>query len=283
VGQWGAALPNGWPPLGRASKFTPVMPFPLAHPAAILPLRRYCPRYLSLPALIVGSLSPDFGYVFGHLRVDWFSHRFWAGSFGFCLPVGLLIVWVFFLVRSPLLEILPGRYQELFRPRCRRPAGPWLALAVSVLIGAWTHNLLDSISHPDGWLVEHIPALRQPVFWLGAAGVPVCGWLYAGFTFCGATWLAAAYLRWLEEATASPAVARPVARPATRWCGALLFGAAALALATAGRGGHRFLGLIPLGIVTVAVVLGFLAATATLFTTKWRRLPRSGVPPSRAQ
>ncbi|MGA2865254.1 MAG: DUF4184 family protein [Verrucomicrobiota bacterium] len=240
------------------------MPFPVAHPAAVLPLRRYCPRCLSFPALIAGSLSPDFGHVFGHLHVDWFSHRFWAGSFGFCLPAGLLTVGVFYLVRSPLLEILPGRYKDLFWPLCRRPAGPWLALPVSVLIGAWTHNLLDSISHEYGWLVGHIPALRQPVFWLGASGVPVCDLLYAGFTFCGAAWLADCYLRWLEQATGSPAVARP----ATRWSCAVLFGAATLALATAGRGEYRLLGLIPVGIVTVVVVLGFLAATVWLFSAK---------------
>ena len=55
-------------------------------------MRRFCPRYLSFPALIAGSLSPDFGYLFRHFHVDSFSHRFWAGSFGFCLPVGLLFV-----------------------------------------------------------------------------------------------------------------------------------------------------------------------------------------------
>jgi hypothetical protein len=259
------------------------MPFPVAHPAAVLPLRRYCPRYLSFPALIIGTLSPDFGYVFGHLQVDWFSHRFWAGSFGFCLPMGLLVVWVFYLVRTPLLEILPGCYKELFRPHNLesgmfgfRPSGffrpsdfgfrIWscLVLPVSVLIGAWTHDLLDSLSHPDGWLVEHIPALRHPVFWLGATGVPACEILYGGFTFFGAAWLAGCYLRWLGQATGSPALCRL----ATRWSCALLFGAATLALATVGRGGHQLLGLIPLGIVTFVVVLGFIAATVWLFSAK---------------
>jgi hypothetical protein len=47
-----------------------------------------------------------------------------------------------------------------------------------------------------------------------------------------------------------------------------LFGAATLALAGGGRGEHQFLGLISLGVVTVAVVLGFLAATVWLFTAK---------------
>jgi hypothetical protein len=48
----------------------------------------------------------------------------------------------------------------------------------------------------------------------------------------------------------------------------VLFGAATLALATAGRGEYRLLGLIPVGIVTVVVVLGFLAATVWLFSAK---------------
>jgi hypothetical protein len=46
------------------------MPFPLAHPAAVLPLRRYCPKYLSFPVLIVGSLVPDVGYCLGRLNAS---------------------------------------------------------------------------------------------------------------------------------------------------------------------------------------------------------------------
>jgi hypothetical protein len=259
------------------------MPFPVAHPAAVLPLRRYCPQYLSFPALVVSSLSLDLGYLFGHLHVDWISHPFWAGSFGFCLPVGLLIVWVFYLIRSPVLAILPGRYRALFRPHNLepgmfgfRPSGffrpsdfglrvwPWLALPLSVLIGAWTHDLLDSLSHPDGWLVERLPALRQPVPFLGATGLPAYDLLYAGFTFCGAAWLADCYLCWLEQATGATALRRS----ATRWSCVLLFGAATLALATVGRGEHQRLGLIPLGGATVAVVLGCVAGTVRLFAPK---------------
>ena len=41
-----------------------LMPFPLAHPAAVLPFRRYCSRWLNFPALVIGSLVPDLGYLF---------------------------------------------------------------------------------------------------------------------------------------------------------------------------------------------------------------------------
>src|SRR6185503_14629770 len=99
------------------------MPFPLAHPAAVLPLRRFCPRYLSFPALIIGSLSPDLGYLSGSFRLDVFSHRFLAGSFGFCLPAGLLLLLAFYLVRSRVVGILPARYRPVLSPLCQRPIG----------------------------------------------------------------------------------------------------------------------------------------------------------------
>ena len=70
------------------------MPFTLAHPAAVLPLRRFCPRFLNFPALVVGSVGPDAGYAFGWLGADQVSHRF-LGSFVFCLPVGLVLVGLF--------------------------------------------------------------------------------------------------------------------------------------------------------------------------------------------
>jgi hypothetical protein len=287
------------------------VPFPLAHPAAVLPLRRYCPRYLSFPGLIAGSLSPDFGYLLGHLHVDQFSHRFWAGSFGFCLPAGLLAVGAYYLVRPPLLALLPARYAALFRshhpeqagfgsrdpiadsgnsreeaqkarpggagnpkPEIRNPKqiqidgnrknrnrGDGLRISASVLLGAWSHHLLDSLSHPDGWLVEHLRALQHPVpwfRWFGTAATPVCDLLYNGFTFSGAALLAAGYLCWLQSTT-SPALPPP--RTVARWSCALLFSGAILALSKASRGEYQSLGLIPLGLATAALVLAFAAAT----------------------
>jgi hypothetical protein len=165
------------------------MPYPLAHPAAILPFRRYCPRYFSFPALVIGSLTPDIGYCFGQLHVDWFSHRFLAGAFGFCLPVGLLLLLVFYAIRSPVASILPARYRPAFLPLCRHPAGSPLAIVVSLLIGAWTHQFLDSITHRDGWVVEQLPMLQSSLPWVGHE-LEFCDLLYAVFTFLGVAWLA---------------------------------------------------------------------------------------------
>jgi hypothetical protein len=235
------------------------MPFPLAHPAAVLPLRRYCPRYLNFPALVIGSLSPDFAYAFGSLHLGWFSHRLLAGSFGFCLPTGLVVVSVLYLARAPAVDLLPSRCGELFGPRGWKPRGSWLAFPVSVLIGAWTHIVLDSVFHQHGWLVKHLPALQKSIFWFGARRLPTWQLLYGTFSFVGAAWVAGAYLAWREQATGSR-----TRRPALRGSCALLFGAATLGLAT----DRSNINLVLLGILTTILVLGFLAATAWLFTAK---------------
>lgn len=238
------------------------MPFPLAHPAAILPLRRYCPRHLSFPALIIGSLSPDVGYCFGNLNAGNFSHRFLAGSFGFCLPVGLVLVLVFYIARWPVVGILPSSYRRAFLPLCQRPAGSPFLIVISLLIGAWTHLFLDSFTHPDGWLVEHLPVLQTPVLPVGQHRLMVCEVLYAGCTLAGVAWLAFCYLRWLEKAAGSPVPTRR----GMKWGCSLLLASSILFMALACRGAHQLIGIVPAGIIAILLVIGFLLATGRLFS-----------------
>ena len=86
------------------------MPIPIAHPAAVLPLRRYCPSWLSFPALVAGSVSPDLAYLFGPLKVDDFAHG-WRTSLVFSLPAGLLLVWAYEVLRSRVV-LTPGSRLE---------------------------------------------------------------------------------------------------------------------------------------------------------------------------
>src|ERR1035438_3630138 len=105
--------------------FRSAMPFPLAHPAAVLPLRRYCPRWLSFPALVIGSLAPDAGYCLGELGGrDWgvFTHGV-LGSVVFCLPLGMVLLALFYALRSPVVRMLPTPYQQALLPLCRRSSG----------------------------------------------------------------------------------------------------------------------------------------------------------------
>jgi hypothetical protein len=236
------------------------MPFPLAHPAAVLPLRRFCPRYFNFPALIIGSLTPDVGYAFGSLNVEYFSHRLLAGSFGFCLPMGLVLVLGFYLVRSPAVHLLPALYQRAFLPLCQRPIGPLWSIVVSLLIGAWTHQLLDALTHPEFWLVQYMPGLMTPVVSVGPHRFLLCEVLYGCCTFSGVAWLAAVYLRWWESAAGT------AIRPGTRWSCALLVAGAILFIALACRSPDQLIGLIPAGIISALLVLGFLLATGWLFS-----------------
>ena len=175
------------------------MPFPLAHPAAVLPLRRYCPRWLSFPALVAGSLAPDAGYLCGPLGLEDFSHRF-AGSFGFSLPVGMVMLGMFYGLRGAVVKRLPERDRRVLLPLCRQPVGSLVVLVASVLVGAWTHLFLDSFTHQNGWLALQLPILRMPIVSMGNRTLKVCHVLWYLCSFAGIAWLCFVYLRWRDAA-----------------------------------------------------------------------------------
>jgi hypothetical protein len=232
------------------------MPFPLAHPAAVLPLRRLCPRRFNFPALVIGSLCPDVGYGFGRLHLDQFSHRFLAGSFGFCLPVGLLLVLLFYRLRWPVVQRLPARHRRIFEPLCLRPAGSLWVVVISLLVGAWTHIFLDSLTHANGWLVEHLPVL-QTSLGAGNFSLQVCDLLYSITTFVGVLWLALAYLNWLERA----AETRNWIWPGFKYAAGLLLAAFTLLLSFASHVRFLSFGLKTIALLTALLVAGFFLVT----------------------
>jgi hypothetical protein len=173
------------------------MAFPLAHPAAVLPLRRFCPRWLSFPALVIGSLTPDAGYLLQAKQMDVFSHTL-IGSLAFCLPVGVLTMLAFCALRSRFVKLLPEPYERAVLPLCQKPCGPFFAVLVSVLIGAWTHLLWDGCTHKDGWFVEHIPVLQTAVFTVGYRSARVCAFVWYASSFAGLVWLVLAFEKWKQ-------------------------------------------------------------------------------------
>ena len=177
------------------------MPHPLAHPAAVFPLKRFCPRWLSFPALVIGSLSPDAGYFFGGHRVQEFSHEL-VGSVGFCLPMGLLMLGAFYGLRSGVVGFLPGPWRRVWSPSCQRPAGSWWTLVVSLLVGIWMHQFLDSVTHKDGWMAEHVAFLETPIVeWpLRLRG---CHCIWYVLSFAGIIWMGMIYQQWLAGLTVS--------------------------------------------------------------------------------
>jgi hypothetical protein len=171
------------------------MPFPLAHPAAVLPLKRYRSRWLNFPALVIGSLAPDAAYVFRNEDISTLSHQV-VGSITFGLPTGFLMLAVLYLLRVPAVGMLPNPERSLLLPLCRRPIGPlWLA-AVSLVIGIWTHVFWDSFTHSDGWIVGHLSILQMPVFIFAGRTARVCHLLWYASSFAGAGWLLVEIEKW---------------------------------------------------------------------------------------
>ena len=141
------------------------MPFTLAHPAAVLPLRRYAPG--AFVALLVGSMVPDTPY-FLPSRLGgwgWLTHSL-RGSLLVDVPLGCVLVLLLCVLRRPLTVLLGARAREIVAGALEDLAAaprPWLQVAPAVLLGAWTHIGWDSFTHSTGWMVRRLAALRAPV------------------------------------------------------------------------------------------------------------------------
>ena len=178
------------------------MPWTFAHPAAVILLRRYCPRPLNFPALVIGSITPDLGYHV--LRKDFaaYAHSL-EGSLLVCLPAGLLLLSLLCLLRKPIWYLLPEPHRSAFASMVAaryslRPATV-LAAGISVLLGAWTHIAWDSITHGNGWVALHVLLLQEPVFYVGNIVFPVYHVLQHLSSYLGVAVIAAAYWRWLQR------------------------------------------------------------------------------------
>jgi hypothetical protein len=145
------------------------MPFTLAHPAAVVPLRKL--SFLHTVPLIIGSLVPDLPYYLperlGHMLGE--THNL-TGLLTICLPLGLGILLGILSLRDPLTTLLSARARwvcvqalERFTSHTRRE----LVAILSILTGAWTHLAWDSFTHQDGWMVARVAALSAPVHIFG--------------------------------------------------------------------------------------------------------------------
>jgi Domain of unknown function (DUF4184) len=170
------------------------MPFTLAHPAAILPLRGI--RHLRTAPLVIGALIPDLPYYLpGALRLRSQTHTF-EGSLTICPLLGYATLVAVFVLRVPLTALLPARARWL----CLHSLAPfrqlreWLIAPLAIVVGVWTHLLWDSFTHSDGWMVHRVAALSAPVT-LGPYTGTVCHVLQYLSSVFGLVVLAVWYLR----------------------------------------------------------------------------------------
>ncbi|WP_327142260.1 DUF4184 family protein [Nocardia sp. NBC_01327] len=186
------------------------MPFTLAHPAAVLPLR----RALWFPGLVAGSIAPDIPY-YVPLGVDaGRTHSLLGLPIDLALGAALLL-----LARSahrPLLALL-GKSATLPGTTLRRAA-------LAITVGALTHLAWDSFTHTDGIAVQHWEILRESV--IGPHRVyNVFGYLSSAGGVLILTWYTA---RWYRAATSVPPA------PQRNWVLTALLLAAAIGALLAG-------------------------------------------------
>lgn len=178
------------------------MPFPLAHPAAVLPLRRYCPRWLNFPALVIGSISPDIAYLFRGTEVDSRAHTFAAGTL-IGLLLGLAALALCVISVRLLLPRMTALYRENLLPLFEIKLSTIPAILISLVLGIWTHLLFDSFTHAEGWAVLHSPVLRHPAFKLANRTVRICHLLWYLCSFVGVALLVWSARNWREHLSAS--------------------------------------------------------------------------------
>jgi Domain of unknown function (DUF4184) len=229
------------------------MPFTLAHPAAVLPLKRFCPRHLSFSALVVGSMVPDVGYLFSRFKVDEFAHTF-VGSFGFSLPVGMLMLGAFYGFRRRIVALLPDAQRRIFMPLCLQPLPSVMVMVVSVLMGAWTHLFWDSFTHRHGWLVNHLPVLQLQIMQWGYHRVLLCDVIECACSFGGVVVVGFAYEKWVQ--TANQGLPRASFQRNMR--NALFIGLLFLPIEALHQMSRAFVGLALVGVCSLAVVIGIM-------------------------
>jgi hypothetical protein len=142
------------------------------HQAAVLPLKLWRPHRFDGVALAVGAAAPDAAYVLIGFGPDLPSHA-WHALFWFNLPVTVALAALVRRAAPAVAAHLPGGgplhlrdYAVLALVR-----HPPLVTAYSALLGAASHLLWDSVTHPyllighpfagDG---SHFPAMHLPAF-----------------------------------------------------------------------------------------------------------------------
>jgi hypothetical protein len=246
------------------------MPWTFAHPAAVLPLRKFCPAPLDFSALVIGSMIPDLGYYLSHPNLARSAHSF-LGSILICLPAGLALWAIFHLLRRPLCFVLPQPHRGALAalaaaPHSLHPRTP-IAAAVSALLGAWTHIVWDSFTH-NTWLVKQLPFLRESVFRVSTVEFPWYVLLQHVSTAVGAGILIAAYCSWLRLHSGS--ATSPATGADDRWRYFLLAAVVALALVIAVpravQAASRFAGYPALRVLIFRITVDTTAAFFTLLT-----------------
>jgi hypothetical protein len=194
------------------------MPFTLAHPAAVVPLRRRLGPHASLSALVLGSMTPDLAY-FVPIGVAGAESHSLGGLLWYCLPAGLLAYLAFHaLVRPLVIALLPVSARARLGTAAKRPAFSLpaaIGVTTSLLVGAASHLAWDSFTHSTGFAVQALPPLRAQLHVLDRYPLPVWSLLQYVSSVVGLLLLGYWARRWY--AATDPAEPTGASAPAVGW------------------------------------------------------------------
>lgn len=135
------------------------MPFTFSHPAAVVPLAYLPKKWISVSALVIGSITPDFEYFIRMKHLKTISHTI-NGMFWFDLPLALILLFVFnVIIRDELIDHLPTPLNRRFSA-FKTSNGKkliqknFLIIIVSILVGVMSHLAWDRVTHKTQEIIE---------------------------------------------------------------------------------------------------------------------------------
>jgi Domain of unknown function (DUF4184) len=171
------------------------MSWTISHVAAVLPFTQVCRTWLSCSALVLGSMSPDFGYYLGAWGQQLRAHTVF-GVLTVCLPLSWLLLMIGVGVRRPLVFLLTASVRTALTPIANAPLRLRLSdlctCSVAIIFGALMHLFWDAWTHYSGAFVQYFDSLRA----LGFASLAHYRWLQHLSTGIGVLALLWRYRRW---------------------------------------------------------------------------------------
>jgi hypothetical protein len=166
------------------------MPFTSAHIAAIIPFKKLCPKYLSITALAIGSMVPDFEYFIRMTLYGHYGHTI-KGIFIFDIPMGIALYLIFHgIIRKTLIQHLPpfafirlGSAQNFNWKGYVSKQSPTILL--SLFVGVLTHFIWDGFTHDKEYFVANYLTILNTVITIGGTTMPLHFFLQLFSTLLG--------------------------------------------------------------------------------------------------
>jgi hypothetical protein len=231
------------------------MPFTLSHPAAVLPLFQRVRHPIYMTALVVGSLSPDFGYYLRAFGVATTAHSL-AGSILISMPSAVMALGLILLFRNSLFYLMPSRISSFLQAALSLPPENKWSLAASIGFWAWmgscTHILWDAFTHRTGWFVKRVPFLQESFLSIHGSPLPTYYLLQQLSTLIGLAILFIFTLSLLSRTPPDPTQRRGDALRYIYWTSLVLV---------------SILGALPFAWIFASQFTGFLQIRSFLFQT----------------